>query len=69
MGCGAVCGDSTTIKPQPLKHSKSCMQKLLPLLGKSNHFLTEEICTKFVKEINENSIFYHLQVNEKIDSN
>jgi hypothetical protein len=62
MGCGAICGDSSTVATSTSRESHRAFQNILPHLNKNSKLAPNQVFEAFVSDYSTNFSSFHLTV-------
>lgn len=67
MGCGAICGDSTSANTTATAHSINTMNKILPLLNKTSALANQNAYHHFIRMYRLDAKKFHFKVKDTLD--
>jgi len=67
MGCGAICGDSTSANTTATAHSINIMHQLLPLLNKTSTLATSNAYQHFIMMYRLDAKKFHFKVKDSLE--
>ena len=67
MGCGAMCGDSTTANTTATAKSINIMHKILPLLSKTSILASKNAYEQFIKMYRLDAKQFHFKVKDSLE--